>query len=520
MSDRLLSAEAMKAADSLTISELGLPGRVLMELAGKASAEVIEHHYGPIAGKTIAVLCGKGNNGGDGFVIARWLSEKGAEHVHVLCLATDPADLADDAAANLETLQALGAGNISVDMLESDSLPAVDLFVDALLGIGVTRPVEGVLGEVLRAVGATGTPVVAVDIPTGLHTDTGSVCGTVLKADLTVTMAGRKAGHVLGDGPACCGKVVVVDIGIPRGIMQRVAEQYHLPSLIDRVSVRKWLPQRDRKAHKYSAGMVLAIAGSPGLTGAPFLASQAALRAGAGAVVCACDARTEQILAGRFTEVMTLPLPAGDDGIDPSAALDRLEKRLGQARSLLVGPGLGRDPSTVQFIHQLLEGQRLPAVIDADGLNALIGRMDIVARNSGGQWVLTPHEGEFRRLAGDDLDLADRVAVTARFAREWNCILLLKGQPSIVADASGRILVADIVDPALATAGAGDVLAGIIASLITQGMPSFQAAAAALHLGGTAASVYSAEKGSRAMIASDLVGLLPDAFQSINEVNT
>lgn len=513
----VLSAGAMREADRQTIEEFGIPGFTLMETAGRGAADAIEHRYGTIAGKKVTFFCGKGNNGGDGLVVARVLHGRGAR-VRIVTLA-EKSDMSPDAAHNMDLLEQIAQNSAgSVEIVRIDSADQLgdsdfaDLYVDALLGTGLTSALREPISGLVAWMNERTEPVVALDVPTGLHSDKGTVPGTAVRADLTVTMAAFKTGLLINDGPLFAGEIVVVEIGIPRFVMDRVirAEPSGSAFRTTDQGIRGWLPRRSHQANKYSVGLALVVGGSPGLTGAPVMASISAARAGAGAVVCACQRQVQPLLATKMTEVMTLGLPESPDGgIDADGALEVMSARLEKARALLVGCGIGRHPDTRHFVRRLLEEAAVPVVVDADGLNALAGSTDLIARRSGGRWILTPHEGEFQRLTGGGTDLEDRVRVVQEYARKWNCYLLLKGMPSIVAGPDETAVVTAEHNPALATAGTGDVLAGLCTGFLAQGLEPLQAAAAALHLGGIAANRYASHRYAPTMLATDIIDQLP-----------
>jgi len=511
-----LTADAMRAADQFTIEEYGIPSFTLMESAGRGCADAIQSAYGPMDGASVVVLCGKGNNGGDGLVVARRLVEAGAR-VHVV-LTSAPNELRDDPARNLHLLEQLQAeeegDRLTLRVLDGlDALTetanrlAPRLYVDALLGTGLTSDVRDPIRPLVEWVNERSAPTVAIDVPTGLHSDTGAVLGTAVQADRTVTMAAPKVGLLVGDGPERAGTVEAVDIGIPAFVLDRVAQE---PGCVRRTTdsaVQAWWPARAADAYKYSVGAALVVGGSTRFAGAPTLAARAAARSGAGYVTCACPETIQSRLAASLPTVPTLPLPTTDDGIAPYAAEQILDER---ADALLVGPGLGRAPDTDRFVHRLIQETDAPLVLDADGLNALAALDTDWTTHADPSWILTPHVGEFRRLAGE-VDLTDRVRVVQEHARAWGVVLLLKGQPSIVAGPDGRTYVGSTGTPALATAGTGDVLAGQCTGLLAQGVPALEAAAAALHLGGAAAQRYADTQDPRTMTASDLVEALPRA---------
>lgn len=509
-----LTADAMRAADRFTIEEFGLPSFTLMEAAGRGCADALQSAYGPLDGAAVVVLCGKGNNGGDGLVVARRLLATGA-HIHVV-LTSAPDALRDDPARNLALLEQLRAEEDRLTIAQLEDLDALTatadrlaprLYVDALLGTGLTSDLREPLRSLVEWVNRRSAPTAAVDVPTGLHSDTGAVLGAAVEADRTVTMAAPKVGLLVGNGPEHAGTVEEVDIGIPAFVLDRVAQEPGCVRQTTDAAVRAWWPSRARDAYKYSVGAALVVGGSSRFTGAPVMASEAAARSGAGYVTCACPESIQPILAGALPSVPTLSLPEAEEGVSPEAAGRVADQR---ADAVLVGPGLGRTPNTERFVHRLLRTVDAPLVLDADGLNALADLDEDWTEYTDGTWILTPHAGEFRRLAGT-VDLSDRVRAVQEHARRWNVVLLLKGNPSIVAGPEGRTYVGTTGTPALATAGTGDVLAGQCVGLLAQGVPPLEAAAAALHLGGAAAERYAAARDPRAMAASDLLDELPYA---------
>lgn len=523
-SDRLcppaLTADAMHDADRYTIEEYGIPSFTLMEAAGRGCAERIQDTYGPVDGVDVAILCGKGNNGGDGLVVARRLQTAGAS---VYVFLTSPSDqFSDDAAHNLSLLRRLtkedsARGEIVIEGLadgnslsETLSSQRPDLCVDALLGTGLTSEVREPIRSAVEWINEQAGPTVAVDIPTGLHSDTGTVLGVAVDADLTVTMAAPKVGLLVGQGPVITGSVEVVDIGIPEFVLDRAVDSPGCVRQITDAAVQKWWPSRAYDAYKYSVGTALIVGGAPRFTGAPVMASKAAGRSGAGYVQCACPDTVQSTLAGAMTTIPTHPLPTNSDGqVDPDAALDALAEPLEKADALLVGPGLGRAAQTARFVRRIIRDVEIPVVVDADGLNAFAGHMDDFKAEVEQSCILTPHAGEFQRLAGGDVELTDRVAVTQDYAERWGAACLLKGAPSIVSGPDGRTFVSSLSTPALATAGTGDVLAGQCVGLLAQGVSPLEAAAAALHLGGAAAERYAATHDPRSMVATDLLDMLP-----------
>lgn len=515
----VLTAAAMREADRFTIEDFGIPGRTLMETAGRDAALFIERRFDSPRRLRAAIYCGKGNNGGDGFVLARYLYQHGA-HVEAITLG-EVNDMSGDAAANFHLLRKMedhnDDGRLRIRHLKkTDELPAADVHVDALLGTGITSDLrEPILGLVKRLNEQQGLRI-AIDIPTGLHADYGAVLGAAFRAHATITMGALKAGLCLNQGPDYAGDIHVVDIGIPpHALVQPAtsgADGCALRSTDE--SVRDMLPRRPADAHKYSVGFALTVAGAAGMTGAPVMASEAAARAGAGYVTCACDHRIQDVLGTKMTEITTIALPAADAGIDPDGAMNALANRLEKVDAALIGCGLGKAESTAEFIRAFLKKADFPLVVDADGINALAGHIDLLRRHARGRWIVTPHMGEFKRLAGgafdeSDIRSEDRIRLASRFAREWNCVLILKGMPSVVAASDGRAWIPSTGNTGLASAGTGDVLAGVCTGLLAQGLSPEHAAIAGLHLSGAAADRYAGRRDSRTLQATDLIEALP-----------
>ncbi len=512
----VLSTEAMREADRRTMAEFGLPGFTLMETAGRGAADAIEEIFGSVAGRSVLVLAGKGNNGGDGLVVARVLVGRGA-HVRVVTTGRED-DATEDTAHNLRLFRTLAehddrlALDLFDDIRQVAAMRPPDLVVDALLGIGVTGPLRASVDALARWTNGQPAPVVALDVPTGLDSDTGVAHADAVRADLTVTMAAHKAGLLFNDGPEHAGRVEVVDIGIPPHLLGDALAAPGSALRSTDAAVRALLPTRPRDAHKYTAGRVLVVAGSRQFPGAAVMASLAAARAGAGAVVCGTPASARPLLAAHLTEVMTVALPETDGGGLAPDALDEILEQASRADAVLVGCGLGKDPDTQRLVRDLLPRLSGPVVLDADGLNALAGHADLLPTLAA-DLVLTPHTGELARLVGtDDLDATNRIALAAAWAKRWQSVLVVKGMPSVVGTPEGRVLIGGTGGPALATAGTGDVLAGLTAGLLAQGLAPAEAAICALHLGGCAADRWAATRQPRALLATDLLAEMPYVF--------
>lgn len=482
----LLTVAEMTEADRRTIAA-GTPGPVLMEAAGAAVVEAIQRRWPP---QTVLVLCGPGNNGGDGFVIARLLAAAGWPVRLALLGARDA--IKGDAAVHA----ALWRG--PVEPIAATTLDGVSLVVDALFGAGLSRQIEGAAAAILAAVAAGGIPVVAVDTPSGVHGDTGVNLGAI-PARLTVTFARAKPGHLLLPGRTLCGELVVAPIGISDETIVALAP---LTARNDPALWRDQFPRPDAEAHKYARGHALILGGWP-ISGAARLGARAALRAGAGLVSVAVPPEGFAIYAGALEAVMVKPVATDDD----------LDLLLGDIRhnALLIGPGAGLGPLTLARALQIIRADRA-TVLDADALTALSKaperfRAALAARESGLPLILTPHEGEFRRLFPVAADKLRRVRDAAR---ETGAIVVLKGADTVIAAPDGRAVINDNAPPTLATAGSGDVLAGIILGLVAQGMPGFEAACAGVWLHGAAASGF-----GPGLIAEDLPDRLSDALRQV-----
>lgn len=507
----------MQRLDQTAINQLGIPGVVLMENAGLQLVEEIHNILGDLRGKTVTVFAGKGNNGGDGFVVARHLLNAGAE-VKVLLLA-DEAEIAGDAKTNLNILQAMG--HKVYPIINSNSLNIVklamvytDLIVDAIFGTGFKGVVSEHVGSIIEIINSAGKPVVAVDIPTGLEANTGLTQGPCIKASNTVTFAYAKIGQLIQQGPEYVGKLTVADISIPPDLAR---SQEIKRFLITPEIVRNIMPVRRPEGHKGTYGRVLVVGGSQGLSGAAAMASTAALKAGAGLVTLAVPASLHSIMGVKLTEVMTQPLPETEEVSISLAAAPAVRELAGSADVIAVGPGMSTHQDTVAFIRELLNFAEQPLVIDADGLNALAGAEELVA-DCQAVPVLTPHPGEMAKLLGiktEDVQ-NNRIEAALEAARKYNSIVVLKGNRTVVCSSDGTIYINPTGNPGMATGGAGDVLTGIIAGLLGQGLNPLDAAVAGVYFHGAAGDLAAAEKGMLSMTAGDILEYLPQATKSFS----
>lgn len=513
---QLVGTETMRALDRHTIDVLGVPGEVLMESAGRAVCDVVLA-LRPREGRVLCV-CGRGNNGGDGLVVARQLAALGVD-VRVVLLG-DPDGLQGDAAANLARARAFG---VPIHRF-SGTLPEADVVVDALFGTGLSREVTGEPAEAIQAIEtAPGEPVVvAVDLPSGIDADTGGVHGLAVAADATVTIALPKLGLALEPGRSLAGEVVVARIGIadpdmPEGPPGCSADA----ELWSPQAAGLLLPERPAAGHKGRFGHVLAIAGSEGKTGAAALCGEAAARAGAGLVTLACPAGLNDILEVKCTEAMTIPVADTAERAFAAGAAARLVALAQERDAVALGPGIGTAEETRKCVRSLVEGIERPLVIDADGLNCLSASGDdrsaVAARRAA--TVLTPHPGEAARWLdqGAAAINRDRIGAARRLAEATGAVVVLKGAATVVAGPDGRMLVNPTGGPLLGSGGTGDVLTGLCAGFLAQGLEAFEAAGLAVFVHGEAGDRLAARVGPSGVLAGELLAELPAACEALRE---
>lgn len=508
---KILTADQMREADRRTISELGIPGCVLMENAARAVTTEIVQRYSQLFPGPVAIFCGKGNNGGDGFAVARNLLSRGWQ-VKVYLLA-DASTVSGDARLNFEILQRLEAEVACVTdaaLLDAawSEVASARLLIDALFGTGLSTTVGALHGTVINWMNRHPAPVVAIDIPSGLDATTGCILGVAVQADLTVSLAAAKLGQIIQPGAGLCGELVVVEIGIPDAILTDLAEGQFL----DAESVRHLLPARPSSGHKGTFGHLLLLAGSLGKSGAATLAAEAALRAGVGLVTVAAPFSVQPLLATKLTEAMTAPL-AEVNGEVAATAYAQLVALCEGKTVLALGPGLGRGSEVTSLVRQVVGDCPLPLVIDADGLFALAGHLEMLALRPVGTTILTPHPGEMAHLLGSTSAAveADRLGTARRFAEAHGVILVLKGARTVIAAPDGGILINPTGHVGMATGGMGDLLTGIIAGLLAQGAPPLAAAAAGVWLHGRSADRLFPRFGNAGLLASDLLAEIPAA---------
>jgi ADP-dependent NAD(P)H-hydrate dehydratase / NAD(P)H-hydrate epimerase len=514
----VFTSDEMKRCDARAIEDFGLPGIALMENASMGSVELLEQEKGAVANKRFFILCGPGNNGGDGFAIARHLINRYAE-VLVFTLKPDK-DHKGDAAVNLGILRKMfDAGSEDLRILHISAIDEFtdafdnppDMIVDALLGTGLNTPVRGLMEEIIEFLPETGIPVFAVDIPSGINADNGSSMGSAVLADMTATMGGLKRGLLLSDGKVHCGDIHVIDIGTPIPVYEDKQFQTHL---LEEPDIGLLLPWRSPIAHKYEVGSVFVLAGSTGLSGAAALASEATLRAGAGIVKLGIPASLNAAMESKLTEVMTLALPETSEGSFSTDALERAIEYLNASDIGVIGPGLGRNNETLEFARDLIRKSAVPLVIDADGLYALVDNLDVLPETKHTH-ILTPHYGEFCRLLGisrKELEM-NPIELAREFAHSHKVILVLKGPTTITAVPQGSIYLNSTGNAGMATAGAGDVLTGIIAGFLAQFHDDWAAAITAVCVHGSAGDIASSKYSELSMTATNILDALPKVLK-------
>ncbi|MCH7781886.1 NAD(P)H-hydrate dehydratase [candidate division KSB1 bacterium] len=510
----VVTAREMRNIDERTINKIGIPGAVLMERAGLQIVESCMSIFGSLTGKSVFVFCGKGNNGGDGFVVAREMKRRGAD-VTIFVFA-EKNDLKGDALQNYSIVRKMGIPTDHVTSVSQINRVSdrCDIIIDALLGTGIRGEVTGIHNAAIAKINSMTGYVVSVDMPSGLNTDTGNFTGECVEADMTVTMGLVKRGQILYPGKMQIGVLNIADIGFPeRAISPEKVKTF----LIEKNDVLSFLPNRMPYYYKGDCGRVLIIGGSPGMTGAPVLTAQAALKAGAGMTLMGIPESLNPVIEQKLTETMTLPLPETEDGFLSLKAEKKIMDALLWADILAIGPGIGRDTETIELIHTVLGNADMPVVIDADGLFAIAKKPSILRKRKFNT-VITPHLGEFSRLVSREDAAAvrdDRIELVRKSARRFQAVLLLKGAPTMISGPGGEVFINSTGNAGMATAGSGDVLTGIISGLIGQGAGLTEAAVSGAYLHGTAGDLAADEFGEISITAGDINDFVPYAFEDL-----
>jgi NAD(P)H-hydrate epimerase len=513
---RVLNAAQMREADRYTIDEIGIPSLVLMENAGRQVVAAIEATYEDRLEGRVAVLCGRGNNGGDGFVVARTLAQRGVDTTVFVIGAL--ADVRGDARINLDILGRLGVSVVEIEGEQSwelhfSEISHCSLIVDAIVGTGLKAGLSGMMETVVADVNASGIPIVSIDLPSGLSADTPHLIGDCIDASLTVTLAAPKLPLVLPPGEVHAGDVVIADIGVPHDVIDGL-DGAHV-ELLTPEPVRDLVEPRAADSHKGDFGRVTIVAGSRGKTGAAYLAAMGALRSGAGLVTLAAPASVVPILASMAPEYLTESLPEREDGrVDPSALGQVLDLR---QDVVACGPGLGRGEAVREFVKGLLDRSSCPLVLDADAITVLADDPGRLAGSEERDVIITPHPGEMARLIGMTIEdvQANRIDVAADFATTHRVYVVLKGHRTVIATPDGRAFINPTGNAGMATGGTGDVLTGMVAAWLAQLLDAEAACRLAVFLHGGAGDLAEGRVGQAAMTATDLVEQIGPALSQL-----
>jgi hydroxyethylthiazole kinase-like uncharacterized protein yjeF len=521
MKMKVVTAEEIRWIDRETIEGYGIPGVVLMERAGLAVASKIKEVIGR---KRVIVVSGSGNNGGDGLVVARHLHNEGWDVKVFLTVGSE--DLKGDALLQYKAAVKFGVDICPIKELlahQSSLITRHSIIVDALLGTGLSKKVVGTLSEVIRLLNKSNMPIISVDIPSGISSDDGQVMGEAVNADFTVTFGLPKRGHLLYPGAMHTGRLFVENIGFPDKLLK--SDRLHV-ELLEKRDIAVLIPERQSYSHKGDYGHVLIVAGSKGKTGAAFMAARACLRTGAGIVTIGIPESLAETFQSRVTEEMTLILPdTGNGTLSGKASKNILAFLNGKADLLAIGPGIGVSIETEKLMKILVKNSPKPIVIDADGINSLKGEKEIFSRAKA-PIILTPHPGEMARLLQQSAVSSqqsvshllikdvekDRINIAISFAKETGTYLVLKGIPTIIATPDGKAFVNSTGNPGMATAGAGDVLTGMISGFLGQGIAPIHASILGVFMHGVAGDIAASEKGQYPMITGDIIDKIPDAF--------
>ena len=514
----VVTPEEMRGLDRFAMDELSVPGQILMENAGRGVVEAMYRNYGELAGKKALIFCGKGNNGGDGFVVARHLFLRGV--LVVVVLLGEKAELKDDARSHFEILSKMAMNfatkeRLGITRLRLSSqlkmLPRADFIVDAIFGTGFSGSIRALSRKVIEWINQSDATKVAIDVPSGIDSHNGTVGNVAVKADLTVTMGFKKTGLLIGKSMSYTGRLETTDIGI----FCRLPNGFKSDTFVVGVEdIKRLMPARSFDAHKHTVGKVFILAGSKGLTGAAAMASESALRAGAGAVVLGTPQSVSSILARKLTEVMVEPLDETANGSLDIQAMRNAEKHIQWADVIVIGPGISRHRQTQQLVWDILRDVDKPMLIDADALNAISEKVAVLSRRKSKNIIITPHTGELSRLIkrkSAEID-ANRIDICREVAREFELTLVLKGSPTVTGSPNGDVYVNPTGNPGMATAGSGDVLSGIISGLWAQGMDQTVAAYCGVYLHGLAGDIARDKFGEKSLMALDIQRMLPEAI--------
>lgn len=515
----------MQKCDRYAIDTLKIPGLILMENAGRGVVDLIEKTFGNITGKKFIVICGKGNNGGDGFVIARHLFVRGGIVVTVLIGKAN--ELKGDTKINYLALSALERKfgkdrKLKIVSIYNEKklymLPKADLIIDALFGTGLKGSVKEPQLSVIRWINKRTEKKISVDTPSGVDADTGIIVNDAVKASLTPTMGFKKIGTTIGNGSDYAGRVDVIDISLPQEIIKTQKPDSFIVGIDD---VKNILPKRLPDAHKHSVGKILVLAGSRGMTGAAAMTAQAAMRAGAGSVILGTPKSIYPILTKKLTEVMVEPLPETEDGTLSVDAYELVNKYGKWADILICGPGFSRNPESAKLIWKIVSEWKKPLLLDADGLNNISEKLSILKNHLTPDLIITPHTGEFSRLTGLTFEeiSKNRPQVVRKITKQFRLTCVLKGAPTIIGSENGNIFINSTGNSGMATAGMGDVLTGLIGGLWAQGVDRDKAAISGVFIHGLAGDFAKQNFGEKSLMALDVLSLIPESILHIEKHN-
>jgi len=513
---KIADAITIRDIDRIAVEKYGITGLQLMENAGRGVADVaLRELDGAARGSKAAIFAGKGNNGGDGYVAARHLHNAGiAVTVYTLCKLDE---IKGDAALNAASWRKMN-GRVE-ELLSSEAVKAAaesieksDIVIDAIFGTGLSEEVTGVHGEAIRLINNLAKKIISIDIPSGIHATTGAVLGEAVKASVTATMAMPKLGLFLFPGRAHAGRVEVVDIGVPGEVLDEPSIKWNLLGPADISGILK---PRKSESHKSSHGHLLILAGSPGMTGAAYMSGAAALRAGAGLVTVGVPESLHDIMEVKTTEVMTVGLPETPGRKLGIASYEEIRRIAANKTALVVGPGAGTSEELMKLIELILQDIHIPVVIDADGLNSFAPKIASLKALKA-EVVLTPHPGEMSRLLNMKIQAiqADRLGAAEKLVELTGATVVLKGAYTVISCPNGQVYLNPTGNPGLATAGTGDILAGMLGAFLAQGYNAFEASAAAVYIHGLAGDEAKKKSGELGMIATDLLGYIPSLVNS------
>ncbi|MEA3437253.1 MAG: NAD(P)H-hydrate dehydratase [Thermodesulfobacteriota bacterium] len=512
----LVTASEIQQMDRETIESFGIPGRVLMENAGLGATRVLIDQFDDIINKNVGVIAGRGNNGGDGFVISRYLAQKGS-NVTVYLLA-ESAGVKGDAAANLKLLAPLNVPVVEIPdersfLAQKTGMLHQEIWIDALLGTGLKSDVKGYFKNIIEFINALDKPVFSVDIPSGLNSDTGQVCGACIRAQATATFAFAKTGQMLFPGAEYTGYLEIIDIGIPDHIAKNIRPKQQL---LTPERIRSTFKPRIPVAHKGTTGHVLVVSGSVGKTGAAAMTAMSAMRAGAGLVTIAIPESLNPVVETQVLEAMTYPLPETENGIICESSFNKIMDLLAGKKCLAIGPGLGEAAETKKLVHRIIKESPVTIVLDADGLNNIAGSTEIL-KKAKTPLILTPHPGEMARLMDSTAASVqkDRITCAREFAERFNVHIILKGAKTIIAHPDSNIFINPTGNPGMASGGMGDVLTGIIAGLVAQGFSPESATHAGVYLHGAAADALAEKIGPFGYLATEVMNAIPGQIKLI-----